>query len=102
MKIELKHDLGAVILTTPHNDPDEPVSPTIEFEPVARGLEDIIRRDFERETRSLYGHYGHSVDIKSTTNLDLRAAVHQMPSFKVILLEPERIKPNPLPEGVDT
>lgn len=100
MKVKLKHELGAVTLTTPHNLPDDQVSPQIEIE-ASEDLKEIIKRDFERETQFIHGFYGHGVDINSTTNLDLGAALRNLPSFELVSIEPE-IEPSPLPDGVQT
>jgi hypothetical protein len=101
VKIKLEHDFGKVIISTPHNDPDKSFSPVLEIEAIAPGLEESVRGDLQREVEESHGFYGHTMKLERSTNLDLSASVRKLPSFKVLSIEPE-IKPNPLPEGVQT
>lgn len=91
MKITLKHKytLEPHAIATEGSDPDEPVSPTLMGESL---------NTLRSELSASYGHYGHTIDLDSTTNLDLQAAVYGLPSFEVVSIEPA-IAPNPLPEN---
>lgn len=83
-----------VIILTPHNDPDEPVRPKFSGDMIAAfAVKDALN--------GATGHYGHLIDMNSTTNLDLQAALYTGREWKVIDITPQ-IKPNPLPPGVTT
>lgn len=101
MKIKLKHEFGNLTLTTEHDDPDKNVRPQITIQTAYPGLEASIKGNLEREIEFAHGHYGHLVNLYSTSNLDLAAAVKQLKSFKVVSIEPQ-IKPNSLPPGAIT
>lgn len=91
MIITLKHKYTQEehTIQTEGNDPDKPVTPTI-----TGGSIDTLRSELSES----YGHYGHTIDLESTTNLDLQAAVHALPSFEAVSIKPA-IAPNPLPEN---
>ncbi len=97
MKINLEHAVteSRVIIETEHDDPDEPVKPRFASDSSDAIL--IAKDEFNEAS----GHYGHLIDIESTTNLDLATAARQLPSFKLISVEPE-IKANPIPPGANT
>lgn len=116
MEIKLKHkELNYVVaIVTPHDDPDKTFP---------LGMDNNLRSDYEiaiatistfhgdkifslktdndnlkREIAESYGFYGHLVDIKAISNLDLQSAVRKLPSFEVISIKPA-IASSPLPKG---
>jgi hypothetical protein len=98
MDIKLIHKLSNLPLTlkTSHNDPDDPVR-------VKMFGENLIMNIFTREVLSTSGHYGHSMRFPETTNLDIRAAVHHVPSFKIVSMTPEiKARPDFPPEGAQS
>ncbi len=105
MKINLRYkETGTeIIIETQHNDPDDPVK--LDFR--AKNQEEQLIVDalknntLKIEIESQYGHYGHGIELNSTTNLDLAIAVRSLPSFELISIDP-RIMPSPLPEGVQS
>lgn len=92
MRITITIAGGTVEITTPHNDPDRPVSPTY------TGESEVVQI-LKEELSESYGHYGHILDPDNTTNLDLQAAIAlKGKPWEVIEIEP-RIEPAELPEG---
>lgn len=92
MKITLSHKQFPQVIhtiSTPHNDPDKLVNPS---------LAGIDLNTLKAELSQAYGHYGHTIDLENTTNLDLQAASYKLPSFEVVSVEPA-IAPNPLPDN---
>jgi hypothetical protein len=90
MIIKLLDELGGeLVVETSHNDPDKQVSP---------GISGDAKNLFIKEIESSYGYYGHTIEITSTSNLDLNVACHKLPSFKLVSIEP-KISANSLPDG---
>ena len=81
-----------VTIKTPHNDPDD-------IAPVVFGgkVSDVL--DVQLGLSGASGYYGHSIDLKRTTNLDLQFAIVSLPLWEVLSVSPQ-ISPNPLPPGV--
>jgi hypothetical protein len=98
MRIELKHKplRTLITITTEHDDPDKSITP--KFTSEDKKNIPYLQHDLNR----CYGHYGHGIELESTTNLDLRAAVHQLKDYEIIKMEPEVMRPNPIPPGVCT
>lgn len=96
MKIQLKNKLTetTIQIETEHNDPDKAIQ--LKFS----GNADEVSI-FKREISETYGFYGHTIDLKQTTNLDLASGVRSLTSFEVVFITPE-IKPKPLPPDVQS
>jgi hypothetical protein len=90
MIIILNDDLGGELkIETEHNDPDKKINPVVTGD---------AKYTFIKEVDASYGHYGHTISLDNTSNLDLSVACRKLPSFKFISATPE-IKPTPLPDG---
>ena len=94
MKINLKHKLGLGNLEIISNsdDPDKRIEVKIVAKPssdeMSSELPFYLEETFRREIDGASGHYGHTVHLDSTTNLDLRAACDKLPSFEVKSITP--------------
>lgn len=94
-----------IIIETDHNDPNKGVSPIVDIQHdsfvVPSELKDSVKRALTEEVSESFGFYGHTMNLGSTTNLDLAHAVRSLPSFTVISVDPQ-INPKPLPLGVQS
>lgn len=92
MEIKLQHKITGEIctITTDNNEAHEPSTPLIECD----GHETAL----EYELSNSYGYAGHTFDLENASNIDLSAAVRNLPSFDLESIEPE-VKANPLPKG---
>ena len=92
-KIEFKGIL--IIVSTDTVDPDEATKVTVEAQ-----ADSEIRSQIESMAIALIsgssGFYGHTMDLDSTSNADLSAALLSIPAFKTI--DVPEIAPKPLPD----
>jgi hypothetical protein len=94
--------MGEITVSTPNNEPDSTVSLTLGINVDDDETKAFLEKAFLKELSEGYGFYGHTINLENLNNLDLSAAVRQLESFVFVSQEPEIIKPNPLPEGVQT
>lgn len=81
MIIKIDHPDANIIITTPHNKGHEIVSAKIQYEMKSGEDEstlELVKTQFLWEMQSSYGLYGHKLNLASTTNTDLSAAVMQI------------------------
>jgi hypothetical protein len=87
-----------VTLTTEHDDPELETGVSVKVEPPE--AEKLILAKLKREEEGLYGHYGHRINFKRVTNLDLQAAMPNLKAFTLISINPEmKADPDFPPKG---